>query len=217
MTFAVCVLNAGTRNGVQCFRSTSKGLVAINNSNRSLNITGESTPPANGDATNSVSTVLFSPNGSKLVADVKGLGDGTPGFLAVWSVNGDGSLSEHFTSFPAQNHPGSQNFGMTHLNGKEGYVMADSSQGGLVYDFSRGYNLNTYTTENLVTPGQQVTCWASYASKSNTYFFTDAVGDILTEYSINDSTLKATIVASHALPAGVAPLDSAVATFGNNQ
>jgi hypothetical protein len=98
----------------------------------------------------------------------------------------------------------------------EGYVMADSSQGGLVYDFSGGYN-SQVRARNIVTPGQMITCWSIYASKSNTYFFTDAGTEIISEYSINNSNLNATLVRQYHLPQDVVVLDTEVGTFGNNQ
>jgi hypothetical protein len=209
-------LNAGKNNGVQCFKVTSKGLQKIANSNRPLRL-NESTPPSGANSTGGVSTVLFTRDGSKLVVDVKGVPDtNAPGYLAVWDVNSDGSLSQNHQSFPAPTRAGQLNFGMVYLNKKEGFVMADASQGGLVYDFSKGYN-SRYQARNIKTPGQMITCWASYASKSDTYFFTDAGAAIISEYSINESTLNTTLVKQYQLPKSVAVLDTAVGTFGSKQ
>src|ERR1700742_277516 len=162
----VCTVNGGTKNGVQCFKPTSHGLVQIPNTNRALYFT-ETNPPTKSNTSYSVSTILFSPDGSKLVVDVKGLVDtNAPGLLTVWEVNGDGSLSQNHQSFPAQTNGGQQSFGMTHLDGKEGYVIADVAQGALIFDFSKGY-APTYKSKNVALPGFILPCWISYASKSD--------------------------------------------------
>lgn len=188
----------------------------IANSKRSLNLI-ETTPPSGDNSSFSVSTILFSPDGSKLVADVKGIiNENTPGFLAVWDVNADGSLSRTPMKFSASPKRGQQNFGMIHLNGKEGYVMADGSQGGLVYDFSKGYNKN-FVVKNIVTDGQIISCWTQFLSKSNTYFFTDPLTGRLSEYAIDIDSLNTTLVAQHQLPSSVVVIDSAIANIGKNQ
>jgi len=212
----VCTLNGGRRAGIQCFRATANGLVQIANSNRAVQLS-QTTPPGSGSSSFGASTILFSPDGSKLVIDVKGLSQsGVPGYLAVWNVNSDGSLSQNHQTFPAPTHAGQQNFGMTYLHGKEGYVLADGSQGGLVYDFSKGYGPQA-TAKNIMIPGIVITCWASYASKSNTYFITDAGTNIISELSIDNASLNTTLVHQYHLPQAAAPLDSAVGNLGNNQ
>lgn len=54
------------------------------------------TTPATGPA-GSVSHIVFSEDNKQLIASVKGVPP-TPGFLAVWDVADDGSLSESFAS-----------------------------------------------------------------------------------------------------------------------
>jgi hypothetical protein len=82
----------------------------------------------------SMSTVVFSRDGTRLLADVKGLTDEkVPGFIAMWSVNEDGSLSEDHELYPAPSKIGALNFGMSYLpEGHEGYILADPSVGGIV-------------------------------------------------------------------------------------
>src|SRR6185437_15313057 len=140
--FLVCVLNGGMRNGVQCFKSTSQGLSPIPNSNRALNL-AEINPPAFGGDAFGVSQAIFSQDESKLVVSVRGSADGSPGFLAVWNVNKDGSLAESHDVFPAPTQAGQQNFGLTALQGTDGYVVADPSQGAVLYDLSGGFGRET--------------------------------------------------------------------------
>jgi hypothetical protein len=201
---------------VQCFKSTNRGLVAIPNSNRPLNLT-QFTPPTANTSLYSVSQVLFSPDGSKLVVAVRGLftsSSNAAGYLAIWDVNPDGSLSRNHASFFPPTQASQMPFGTTYLHGKEGYVVTDPSQGGLIYDFSKGYS-SPPVVKNFVIPGQSATCWISYSSKSNTYFLTDAFTGIINEYSIDASTLEATLVVPHNLYPGI--LDSVIGAFGNDQ
>ncbi|KAG5221784.1 3-carboxymuconate cyclase [Salix suchowensis] len=69
-----------------------RGLVSMANTNRALNL--NQTTPATGPA-GSVSHIVFSEDGKTLVASVKGVPP-TPGFLAAWAVQQDGSLSTDF-------------------------------------------------------------------------------------------------------------------------
>jgi hypothetical protein len=214
----VCALNGGAKNGVQCFKSTIHGLVAIPNSNRSLKLT-QFTPPSGNTSLYSVSQVLFSPDGSKLVVSVKGLitsSSTASGYLAIWDVYPDGSLSQHYSSFFPPTQASQMPFGTTFLHGKEGYVVTDDIHGGLVYDFSKGYSLPP-VVKSFVIPGQKATCWISYSTKSNTYFLTDAGTGIINEYLIDDSTLDATLVNPHKFPPNVVLLDNVIGAFGNDQ
>ena len=89
----LCALNGGFVNGVVCYTVDKQaGLKAIPNSQRSLNL--NQTTPASGPA-GSASHIIFSEDGSSLIAAIKG----TPpaqGFLAVWDVASDGTLSQNF-------------------------------------------------------------------------------------------------------------------------
>jgi len=89
----LCVLNGGKVNGVNCFKADQqKGLVEQANTKRNLGI--NQTTPATGPA-GTTSHVIFSEDGQQLIASIKGTPP-TPGFLAMWNVQPDGSLSENF-------------------------------------------------------------------------------------------------------------------------
>jgi WD40 repeat protein len=191
-------------------------LKPIPNSNRPFNF-DETTPATTTNTSYSVSDILFSPDGSKLVADVKGvIQENTPGFLAVWDVNSDGSLSATHQTFPAPTNTSQQNFGMTYIQGLEGYAVADAAIGGIFYDFSRGYGPQ-FRARNIVLPGQLVTCWVSYSNKSDSYFFTDAISDTLYEVTLDLDTLNGTVINERHMGSQSINLDSAVGTIGNNQ
>lgn len=114
----VCVVNGGKVNGVACYASNhTSGLSLLNNTVRSLDL--NQTTPATGPA-GSVSDVLFSEDGKRLLVSVKGappvqgssilssLNGGLAltcgfrlGFIASWDVAADGSLSKDFIKVPA--------------------------------------------------------------------------------------------------------------------
>ena len=202
---------------MQCFHATSTGLTPITDSNRLLHLP-ESKIPVMSTNVYSVSQVLFSPDGSKLLATVKGLptnGD-APGFLAAWDVYSDGSLSQNHSTYYPPTRAGQNEWGFTYLFGSEGYVVADAVQGAVLYDFSKGYDPKNVVSKNLAIPGQMASCWISYSSKTQSYFFTDAIAQIIFEYTV-DANLDATHVANHNFAQGLGIIDSAISTVGKNQ
>lgn len=224
----VCVANAGSQNGVQCYAQSDEGLVMMESTNRPLGFV-QSSPPTFNDTVMSMSTVLFSRDGKKLLADVKGItGTNTPGFIAAWDVLEDGSLSSFHQTYPAPfkaandraiARGGALNFGMSYLPmGHEGYVLADPSVGGIVYDFSKGYGPQDWRTRSIYIEGQQFTCWASYASKSDSYFFSDFGTQEVYEATIDLDTLDSKVIQRFQIdPLKTVNIDHRVATIGSNQ
>jgi hypothetical protein len=177
----------------------------------------QTTPPTRNATLYSTSQILFSPDGSKLIADVKGLAQQeVPGYLAVWDVMPDGSLSQQHQTFPAPSSTGQQNFGMTYLHDKEGFVVTDPSIGGIVYDFSKGYGPQA-KAQNFALPGQEITCWISYSSKSNSYFMTDFGAQIVFEGQVDDTSLNMTVVNKFQMPLTYIITDNFVGALGNDQ
>jgi len=169
-----------------------------------------------GNDTYSVSAILFSPDGSKLIADAKGVvNTNAPGFLAVWDVISNGALSKSHQTVPPPAHAGQQNFGMVYLQGKEGYFVADAAQGGLLYDFSKGYGSNV-TIKNVIIPKQTLTCWLSYSSKSDSYFLADSGPQIVNEIKV-DNMLNTTLVNKFQFPPSTVLLDNIIGVLGKNQ
>lgn len=116
------------------------------NTNRSLKL--NQTTPATGPA-GSASHVIFTEDGSQLVASVKGVPP-TPGFLAVWDVAEDGSLSTDFKSMaPATG--GLLPFSMTVIPGKNAILATDAGIGFDIFDFGTGAANNTSTSVALST------------------------------------------------------------------
>ncbi|OBZ72608.1 hypothetical protein A0H81_07936 [Grifola frondosa] len=180
----VCVLNGGTVNGVNCFSVDSKlGLVAMPNTLRSLGL--NQTTPATGPA-GTTSHIAFSEDGKQLIASVKGVPP-TPGFLAVWDVNTDGTLSADFQTVT----PGSGGllpFSMTVIPGKNAILATDAGVGFDIFDFG-GQN------QSSVVPitGQGATCWSSFSNQTGNFYLTDIITSTVTEVNVDDN-LKGTIV-----------------------
>ncbi|PPQ96052.1 hypothetical protein CVT26_004684 [Gymnopilus dilepis] len=222
----VCVLNGGAVNGVNCYKPDQKlGLIPMPNTLRSLGL--NQTTPATGPA-GSASHVVFSEDGTKLFASVKGVPP-TPGFIAAWDIASDGSLSaEPVKSTPSAG--GLLPFSMTVIPGMNAILATDAGIGFDIFNFggsSNGANANSVNgTENAASnlsatssvvaiDGQKATCWSSFSSKSGNFYLTDIGTSTVTEVNV-DKNLKGTIVKQYPQIANSATIDNDIATVGNN-
>ena len=222
----LCALNGGFVNGVVCYTVDKQaGLKAIPNSLRSLNL--NQTTPATGPA-GSASHVIFSEDGKQLFASVKGVPP-APGFIAVWDVQDDGSLSADFQSM-APPSGGGLPFSMTLIPGKNAVLSTDPAVGFDVFDMSGGN-----ASSAVKIDGQSATCWSSFSKKTGNFYLTDIGTSIVTEVNVDDN-LKASIVAVRLLvdpggcasvltaslqqynqTAGSATIDNDIATINGNE
>lgn len=202
----VCVLNGGAVNGVNCYKvDKDVGLTAVPNTLRSLGI--NQTTPATGPA-GTASHVIFSEDGKSLIASIKGTPP-TPGFLAVWDVNSDGSLSQDFKKVaPASG--GLLPFSMTVIPGKNAILATDAGLGFDVFDFSSGNKSSAVPIQ-----GQSATCWSSFSKKTGNFYLTDIGTATVTEVNVDDN-LKGSIVKQYPQKAGSATIDNDIASIGNN-
>jgi hypothetical protein len=132
------------------------------------------------------SQVIFSADESRLIAAVKG----TPpavGFLAVWDIAADGSLSENFTSV-ASPSGGGLPFGMTSIPGTDAFVVADPASGFDVFDLS-----NQTQNAAVAIDGQAANCWSELSPSTGHFFITDAALSTLTEVAV-DADLNGSVV-----------------------
>ncbi|KAI1793076.1 hypothetical protein LXA43DRAFT_279477 [Ganoderma leucocontextum] len=197
----LCTLNGGLVNGVACFNVDKKaGLKPIANSLRSLKL--NQTTPATGPA-GSTSHIIFSEDGKQLMASVKGVPP-TPGFIAVWDVQNDGSLSADFNKV-APPQGGALPFSMTLIPGKNAVLSTDPAVGFDVFDLS-GNN-----SAAVKIDGQSATCWSSLSKKTGNFYLTDIGTSIVTEVNV-DANLKASIVAQYNQTKGSATIDNDIAT-----
>jgi hypothetical protein len=187
----MCVLNGGQVNGVKCFTvDAKKGLLGISDSVRSLEL--NQTTPATGPA-GSASHILFNEDGSQLVASVKGVPP-TPGFIAVWDVAKDGSLSKAFKAVPPPKG-GALPFGMNFIPGKNALLATDPASGFDIIDLSGQVNSTVAAAASTAVnvTGQVAVCWTSHSKKTGNFYLTDIGTSMVTEVSVDDN-LKPTIV-----------------------
>jgi hypothetical protein len=230
---SLCALNGGQVNSVRsvmpffmvqicthifsysCFAVNRKtGLSPLANTRRSLNL--NQTTPASGPP-NSVAQIIFSEDGKYLISSVKGdptTTPPTPGFLAVFDVAQDGSLSSDYKKISAP-QGGVLPFSMNVIPGKNAIFASDPAIGFEVYDFSRGPQASTKNAAFPV-PNQGAICWSGYSKKTGNYYLVDAGKSIVTEVHI-DNNLNGTIVRQYPQGTGAATLDVDIASAGNNE
>ncbi|KAI0676037.1 hypothetical protein C8Q78DRAFT_365992 [Trametes maxima] len=200
----LCVLNGGAVAGVNCFTvDRSVGLVSVPNTLRSVPL-NKTTPPAGPAGT--ASQIVFNHDETKLLVSVKGAPPISVGFLAVWDINTDGSLSPQFTQVPPVKG-GAVTFSLTPIPGKNAFLSTDASVGFSVFDFD---DLAKSTLTPI--PGQQATCWSQFSNQSGTFFLTDVTTSILTEVSV-DQNLQGSIVKQYPLGPGAGTIDDTIATI----
>ncbi|KAF7316830.1 hypothetical protein HMN09_00416200 [Mycena chlorophos] len=210
----VCALNGGEVNGVACFSvdKTQGTVTPVANTVRSLNL--NQTTPATGPA-GSASHVIFSEDGSKLIASVKGVPP-TPGIFAVWDIAQDGSLSQDFQAIqPATG--GLLPFSMTVIPGKNAVFATDAGIGADILDLNAQPNNGVASGRSTVLniTGQGATCWSSFSNKTGNFYVTDIGTSEVTEVSLDDN-LKPSIVKQYPQGNGVATIDNDIATVNGN-
>ncbi|KAJ7916329.1 hypothetical protein B0H13DRAFT_2231703 [Mycena leptocephala] len=195
----VCVVNAGKVNGVSCYKFDlwEGGLIPLKNTIRSLGL--NQTTPATGPP-NTPSQIIFSQDEKQLIVSVKA------GFLAVWDINADGSLSTNFRTVGGGVLP----FSLNHIPGKNALVASDPGVGYDIFDLDS--NARTAGV-SVPIPKQGANCWSVYSKQSGNFYIIDVGTSTLTEVHVT-SSLNSTIQYSVA-PAG--PIDSDVATIGKNE
>jgi len=203
----LCVLNGGEISGVSCFIIDNElGLVTKPNTLRTLPL--NETTPATGPA-GSASQIIFSEDGTQLIASIKGVPP-TPGYLAAWEVGNDGSLSTNYTTITTPSG-GLLPFSMTTIPGENALLVTDPGVGFDIFDLSTGGNSSKSSAVPI--PGQSATCWSSYSNKTGNYYLTDIGTSIVTEVNV-DQDLKGTVVKQYQQLNMSATIDSEVATIG---
>ncbi|KAI0635912.1 hypothetical protein C8Q77DRAFT_1155656 [Trametes polyzona] len=197
----LCVLNGGTVNGVICYKVDKKvGLTAIPNTLRSLGL--NQTTPATGPA-GTASHIVFSEDGKQLIASVKGVPP-TPGFLAVWDVKSDGTLSPEFKKLaPAKK--GLLPFSMTVIPGKNAILATDAGLGFDIFDLK-----DNNKSSAIGIDGQVATCWSSFSKRTGNFYLTDIGTATVTEVHVDDN-LKGSIVRQYPQVPGSATIDNDIA------
>ncbi|KAF8629516.1 hypothetical protein AX17_005642 [Amanita inopinata Kibby_2008] len=205
----VCALNGGAVNGVSCFTvDKRRGLSPIPGGARHLGV-NETTPPFGGPS--SLSQVIFTEDDKYLIASAKGdTTENTHGFLAVWSVASDGSLSKQFRAVTTPNI-GQRPFGISQIPGTSAFFVADSDLGYEIWKFANE-DLTTAQTNisQFPVPNQIANCWSIRSPTTGSYFTIDPV-DTMTEISV-DNQLNTHIIKQYSTPSGSFLLDVDIAT-----
>jgi 6-phosphogluconolactonase (cycloisomerase 2 family) len=202
----VCALNGGKVNGVACFSADSrKGLTPLANTVRSIGL-NQTTPPSGPAGT--TSHVIFSEDGKHLIASVKGVPP-TPGFLAVWDVAADGSLSEDFQKV-VPGKGGLLPFSMTVIPGKNAVLATDAGVGFDIFDFNSQPKSAGNSSVVPIT-GQGATCWSSFSKQTGNFYLTDVLTSEVTEVNVADN-LKGSIVKQYPQGSGSGTIDNEIAS-----
>ncbi|KAJ7843826.1 hypothetical protein B0H13DRAFT_2209663 [Mycena leptocephala] len=216
----VCVVNAGKVNGVSCYKfDLWEGLIPLKNTIRSLGL--NQTIPATGPPS-TPSQIIFSQDEKQLIVSVKA------GFLVVWDINADGSLSTNLWTVGGGVLP----FSLNHIPGKNALVVADPGVGYNIFNLDSNARTAGVSVPiprsgltilypdpdpcpSLPIPNQRANCWSVYSKQSGNFYIIDVGASTFTEVhvtsSLNSTIVKATIQRG---PAG--PIDSDVATIGKN-
>ncbi|KAJ7151992.1 hypothetical protein C8R46DRAFT_1303353 [Mycena filopes] len=197
----LCVVNGGAISGVSCYNvDTRKGLTPIRNGLRDLHL--NQTTPATGPG-NTPGDIIFSADEKQLIVSIK---TGT-GYLAIWDVNHDGSLSRTFSKVTGGVLP----FSLTKIPGTTGAIL--SSDPGIGYSI---YNLDGNKAKSPAVstkiPGQIAVCWTVFSPASGNYYMTDIMTSQITEVHIEKS-LQSHIVKQY--DQGIdGPMDATIVTIG---
>ncbi|KAM0354900.1 hypothetical protein ACHAPU_000737 [Fusarium lateritium] len=146
-----CVVNTGSRPGVQCFTVSDRGLKPTGGlkplpiQNQTNPITG---PP------NTVSDILFNPSESALFVTIKGDGM-SDGYVYAYEVCG-GTVSDEAVVSRPMNLPVA--FGMAFYSDDSAVITTPAYGGAFV---SITDDLNVVTEANVNVTGQVATCWAT--------------------------------------------------------
>lgn len=160
------------------------------------------------------------------------------GFIAVWEVANDGSLSKNFTSLPTtagvlvSAHadfelnffrseqrvfaPFYKPFGLALIPGQEALIASDPAIGATTLTFGSS-NIRSVTSKAIPIPGQKASCWVERSTKTGAYYVVDAGTSTITEITLDDATIEGKIVKQYQLANKSVPIDEAIATINGNE
>jgi len=211
---ALCALNAGAMDGVQCFTvNATTGLTVMPNTRRFLGM-NQTTPPSGPLGT--ASQVIFSQDDSTLYAAVKGNPKANvTGYIAAWNMTAEG-LSEEFVRVELPQDAVAP-FSLTPIPNTNAFFSADAGVGADVFDFSMGAEMAAASpmTQSFAIPNQGATCWSAYSPQTGSYYVSDLITSTITEIALNGTNMTPSILNSYPIQAGVATLDLEVASLGS--
>ncbi|VDB84797.1 unnamed protein product [Peniophora sp. CBMAI 1063] len=211
---ALCALNAGAMDGVQCYNvSSTTGLSIMPNTRRFLGM-NQTTPPMGPLGT--ASQVIFSQDDATVYAAVKGNPDtNVTGYIAAWNMT-DAGLSDQFTRIELPEGAVAP-FSLTPIPNANAFFAADAGIGADVFDFSQGPEAATASpnTQSFAIPNQGAVCWSAYSPATGSYYVSDLLTSTVTELALNPTNMTPSILNSYPISPGVATLDLEVASLGD--
>ncbi|KAI1632399.1 hypothetical protein F4809DRAFT_93131 [Biscogniauxia mediterranea] len=173
-----CVANSGARSTVQCFAVTPTGLHPVGGARMPLPLANQTTPPLG--PPNTVSDIVFNPEGTALFVSVKGTA-GDPGYLYAYEV-----VDSNSTTFGAAVNPEAHvsrpaeldmNFSLTFLGSGARAFVSDPGFGGAFVDVGR--DLRASVSRPINVTGQAASCWSQYSEQFGAvYVFDGGVVDV---------------------------------------
>ncbi|KAI0029711.1 hypothetical protein K488DRAFT_80018 [Vararia minispora EC-137] len=212
---ALCTLNGGAMDGVQCYNvNATSGLSVMAGTRRFLNM-GQTTPPSGPFGT--ASQIVWSQDQTQVYAAVKGNpGSGPAGYIAAWNMT-DSGLSDQFVNVTLPAGAGAP-FSLTPIPGQNAMFSADAAIGVDVFDFANGPESVAASprTQSYNISGSMAPCWSAYSPMTGDYYVSDLLTSILTEVSLDaNNNLRPSMVMQYPILQNVATLDLEVATVGS--
>jgi hypothetical protein len=211
----LCALNGGEIDGVQCFWvNATTGLVPMTNGRRYMGL--QQTTPATGVA-GTASHIIFSEDQKNVYAAAKGNpAKNTTGYIAAYDVSDSGLSQAYRLDLPVG---ADLPFSMGLIPGTNGSMLVtDAKVGYSIFDFSKGVPaaLESKATVAVPVAGQGAVCWNAYSPKTGSFYLTDFLTNLVTEVSVNSTTLNSTQIAQYETQTDAGLIDLEVASFGGN-
>ena len=145
----------------------------------------------------SANQVIFSEDNNLLIVAIKGnMATNQTGYLAVWDVYQNNSLSEYFNQVAAP-PGGSFLYSLTLIAGQNAILASDVAVSYNIFTNMAGsWNISSSVDIRSVAievPNQQTTCSFTYSPKTGNYHLSDAAENRIVEVSV-DANLTSAIV-----------------------
>ncbi|KAF8635306.1 hypothetical protein AX17_003954 [Amanita inopinata Kibby_2008] len=181
----LCVANTGKINNVNCFRVHRRGgLSPLQNTMRPLGF-NQTTPPS--APTETTGQITFTPDDKQLLVSVKGVPN--PGYLAIWDVREDGSLSKRFRTM----FGGVATWSISFIPGTNALLSADPLVGYNIFDLDKFAANSSVRGTQYPIKDQVALCWSERSPKTGNYYLTDTFRDVIYEVSV-DNNLRPQVV-----------------------
>jgi len=156
----------------------------------------QTTPPT-GPISGSASQIIFSEDNNLLIVAVKGTNaTNEVGYLAVWDVYQNHTLSCNFDRV-ALPSGGFYPYSFSIIPGQDALLASDAALGFDIFtnvsgsmNSSGGHAIESYAQS---IPNQIATCWSTYSSTTGNYYLVDLLGSQITEVNVGEN-MNSTIV-----------------------